>query len=388
MLVLGVSFIFFNCETEQIAEEQNSAIETVSSNEALNLFSQSFKPSKTSRTSNHEFVIPHLDQITQEALTNSNALLTTIPAYTFNGVYSRILLIKIDGEVKSAVSSMVNDENSSTEAFSGMIYIHTLQKEYINTFKVENGIIVSRFKKPTGVNKTNNAMGRGEADCWGIACGMDGEEIVITTRSWKIEFAWIFKDLGGDSNGTNISWEYGFGESGGSTSNNSEANEETTCGSNYVLDSYGNCVINPLFGVDCRSFEYAQAPGEFQKACAVKNFGNNFYYGFFRSDGSWQVGYFPTNIPLIYFTMPSYMSNGQASNLTAEAVTAAIRATDAYVFANADGLTEQEVRDQFTLNIRNAMNLVGGSMAKTAPFVIPSPAPYLTSLFGAKTDCN
>tara|TARA_R110002096_G_scaffold164503_3_gene332577 strand:- start:35106 stop:35354 length:249 start_codon:yes stop_codon:yes gene_type:complete len=82
------------------------------------------------------------------------------------------------------------------------------------------------------------------------------------------------------------------------------------------------------------------------------------------------------------------MTNGQAANLTAEAVTAATRITDAYVFANADGLTEQEVRNEFSSNIKNAMRLVGGSMTQTAPFTIPSPAPYLVNLLGAKTDCN
>ncbi len=161
-----------------------------------------------------------------------------------------------------------------------------------------------------------------------------------------------------------------------------------TCVEGYVKDDNGNCVINPLFSADCRSFEYAQPPGALQKACAVINFGNNFYYGFFRSDGFWETGYFPTNFPLIHFTMPPFMTNGQAANLTALAVTSATLATDVYVLANAADISEQDVIDQFKINLSTSMGVYGGTIQKTAPFAIPSPVPYLTSLFGPKTDCN
>ena len=147
-------------------------------------------------------------------------------------------------------------------------------------------------------------------------------------------------------------------------------------------------LLNPLLGADCRSFEFAQPPGAFQKGCAVTNLANNFYFGFMRSDGSWEIGYFESNFPLIYFTMPPWMTNGQAANFTALAVTAAVLATDAYVLANASDLSEQDVKDQFEKNIKTAMSTYGGSITHTAPFTIPSPAPYLTNLLGAKTNCN
>ena len=83
------------------------------------------------------------------------------------------------------------------------------------------------------------------------------------------------------------------------------------------------------------------------------------------------------------------MTNGQAANLTAIALTNAIRTTDAYVFANAgDDLFDEDVKYEFETNIENEMGLIGGSKTFTAPFIIPSPAPYLSSFFGAKTDCN
>lgn len=66
--------------------------------------------------------------------------------------------------------------------------------------------------------------------------------------------------------------------------------------------------------------------------------------------------------------MPNFMTNGQAANLTAEAVTAAIRLTGAYVFGNASEISEEDVKNRFVENINATMLLVGGSIRTTAPF--------------------
>lgn len=237
---------FFNCEKEEVTTDQQSNIETVSINEALDLFSQSYKTSKSSKTNNKQFIIPQVDKISQEEIINSNELLTIIPATTFEGVYSRILLIKIDGEIKPVVFSMVKDEQSDTPEFSGMIYIHTLEKEYINTLKAENGVLVSRFKKPIGKNTSKNITAKGEDDCFGIGCGMRGEEVVINAKKdQRIEFTYVFRFEGGDSDDGGQSWSYGEGqESGGSSGTTEPAN--TTCDPGYAKDNDGNCVAEIL----------------------------------------------------------------------------------------------------------------------------------------------
>ena len=162
------------------------------------------------------------------------------------------------------------------------------------------------------------------------------------------------------------------------------------CGSSSTIDDDGNCVDdpNPLLGADCRSFEYAQPPGASMKACGVENLGNNFYFAYIDNNGSPVVGFFDSNFPLIYFTMPPGMTNGRAANLTARAVTNATRITDTYVIANAADLTEADVRNYFETTIRTAMSFFGGDITQTPPFTIPSPALYMTSFFGAKTDCD
>lgn len=157
---------------------------------------------------------------------------------------------------------------------------------------------------------------------------------------------------------------------------------------NNIIDYINHLIDNPLLGADCASFEYAQPPGALQKGCAVKNFNHRFYAFGFNSDGSSYAGYVESNIDLIYFTMPTWMTNGHAANLTAIAVTDAIIATDLYFFLNPYD-SEFEVGDFFKDVLTSQLSLIGGSMSTSIePFPIPSPAPYLTSFFGASTNCD
>ena len=81
------------------------------------------------------------------------------------------------------------------------------------------------------------------------------------------------------------------------------------------------------------------------------------------------------------------MTNGLAANHTAEAVTNAIRLTDIFYFENPDA-TPSQVQNSFNTNLTQQLGIYGGTISGVEPFPIPSPAPYLTSFFGAKTDCN
>lgn len=147
--------------------------------------------------------------------------------------------------------------------------------------------------------------------------------------------------------------------------------------------------VNPLLGADCRSFEYAQPPGALQKACAVKDFNHRFYTAGIRPNGSPYLGDITIDLDLVYFTMPTWMTNGRAANLTAKAVTDAIKFTDIYFFENPD-ISKHGLRDFFNNALRTELALVGGNITTQAPFTIPSPAPYLTSVWGIGTpyDCE
>jgi len=168
---------------------------------------------------------------------------------------------------------------------------------------------------------------------------------------------------------------------------------------NFYSDEYAALVINaiyvlmfnpdanPILGSDCRSFEYAQPPGAIQKGCAVTDFNHTFYVAGISPNGSPYYGEVSVDMPIAYFTMPSWMTNSQAANLTASAVTNATRLTDAYYLENPFA-EPFEIQNYFNNRLIQQLGIYNGTISGfQEPFPIPSPAPYLTSFFGASTDC-
>lgn len=151
---------------------------------------------------------------------------------------------------------------------------------------------------------------------------------------------------------------------------------------NAIRVLIANPDANPLLRADCRSFEFAKPPEALQRSCAVTNFNNTFHTAGIRPNGSPYYGEIDVPINLIYFTMPAWMTNGQAANITAEAVTNAIRVTNIYFISHPD-ITPLQLKIYFLEVIEYQLSLVGGSFSTTnAPYYIPSPAPYLMSLIG------
>ena len=167
-------------------------------------------------------------------------------------------------------------------------------------------------------------------------------------------------------------------------------NDENRTFAEYALEILrANPEANPLLGADCRSFEYAQPPGALQKGCAVTDFNHTFYTAGVRPNGSPYYGEIDSNIDIIYFTTPTFLTNGQAANLTAIAVTDAIKETDLYFFENPD-ISQFDLGDFFRDRLIANMALIGGTVSTSVePFSIPSPAPYITSILGLSNpfDC-
>jgi hypothetical protein len=158
---------------------------------------------------------------------------------------------------------------------------------------------------------------------------------------------------------------------------------------NYVIEVLeANPNANPLIGADCRSFEFAQPPGATKKGCPVTNFNHTFYTAGIFPNGSPYFGEIDSTVPIAYFTMPTWMTNGRAANLTAKAVTFAIKATDLYYAANPT-VSEVVLGQYFSNRLSHFLNAVGGTVStSTPPFSIPSPAPYIISLIGVSNPYN
>ncbi|WP_034040588.1 hypothetical protein [Wocania ichthyoenteri] len=387
ILLLFITIVFTNCDKEEITTEQQSNIETVSITEAQNLFSiDNF--SKNSKSKKEHFAIPNLDFISHEKIIGSEELLTIIPAYTkYQNVYSRILLLKIDGSIESVIFSMVRDENSSTKQFSGKLYITDLDGNYINAFRVVDDVLVSRFLKPTSTESKSSkklfSKDGDEEDCWGIACGMEGEEVVITVnkKPTTINFPLqIIYYQGGGGIPTGLSWSSG----GGSGS--------TGCSEGYIKDGNGNCVLDDI-PPSCKSFKFEKVGDNWQASLV-----QGIQFGI----ATYTVN--PTNLTIYrirdYINSPvlfetwindrfgNKVSSGTAAEIAANALNEAIKTT-AHHFKDKHGFSETQIRLWFEDKLKSEFQQQtdGGRITFRNNRYNQTPTDYKTTLFGSD-NCN
>ncbi len=247
---IGIYFIAFltllQCQKDDLSNDHQKRIETVSFTEAIAILN-SYDLSNSKKTTDEElFIVPDPRGIYQEQLINSDELLTIIPAKNkYENVHSRIIFLKINGTIKHLVFNTVKDTRSGTTDFSGKIYLTTLEGNYINAYKIDDGIPVIRYKKPKILPE--NVQARGEDDCYGITCGMEGEE-VYTEGPRKKGSGWgneEEEDWFDDTSG----WNYGEGESGvdgggGSSSPNVRVDDHKIDASG--LTGNAACVYNKM----------------------------------------------------------------------------------------------------------------------------------------------
>ena len=86
-------------------------------------------------------------------------MLTVIPATTiYKDHYSRVLLLKLDGELRSVVFSMYAADGRQGEYFSGEILITGLNGEFINGYRASNGTLKSKFIKKKWDAKSHRSL--------------------------------------------------------------------------------------------------------------------------------------------------------------------------------------------------------------------------------------
>ncbi|MBO3096663.1 hypothetical protein [Gelidibacter pelagius] len=115
-LFIVLFILLINCEKKEPLEDlEQTSLETVGVNEAIDFLSSK---NVFSRGTSPNYVVFDLDGILHEEIINSNELLTVVPATTvYEAHYSRILLLKIDGAIQSAVFSLYPSKDATDEVF-------------------------------------------------------------------------------------------------------------------------------------------------------------------------------------------------------------------------------------------------------------------------------
>ncbi|MBP7174404.1 MAG: hypothetical protein KBA33_10125 [Cloacibacterium sp.] len=230
-----------NCQIEESPAIQTSKIQTISIEEATLFLGQSLNSS--SRLSKKGVVKPELGKITQEKINNSDQLLTVIPLPANDkNQNSRILMLKVRGEIKSVVFTMYPEKNILKSEFSGKILIYDLNGNFVNGFRVDNGDIITQFIKNTKKNTTSRSYGETE----------DLKEVIIINRftypkSYTLELAFFSWDCGDGNGGSgdldlNFTWDSGGGSGGGIS--NEQAIEDNI--DDTELDACTKDVLNKL----------------------------------------------------------------------------------------------------------------------------------------------
>lgn len=234
--------------------------ETVSTSQVFDLLKPDSSISSARETANSApFATPNLDLITQEELINTNAFVTIVPAtIPYDNIYSRILLLNVNGEMLSVLFNMVPDQEATSDKFTGDYIITNLDGEFINGYKVENGLKVSQYLLST--NSSTTISSRNE--CEGITCGLVGDEILIiaiveepTVYISPIELSsggGGGSTTGGETGGGGSSggaggaeWDPIRGECGPGYAKNADGDCVRLCPDGQIADKNGNCVNKP-----------------------------------------------------------------------------------------------------------------------------------------------
>lgn len=180
-ILFTVSTLFINCETEQL--ESSPETITIQSQNISRLrtipIKQTIEYIKNIENNNlyaRELELDvDLESIRQEEITNTDAEINLIDATTqFENIESVIMQIEIDGTTQTILYNVIPEDGSNTESdsFSGNVVITDLSGMVFSNFYYNSGELI-------GEVNLNNYYSSDTDPCWGIACGIDLEEVVI-----------------------------------------------------------------------------------------------------------------------------------------------------------------------------------------------------------------
>ena len=253
IMILCIALLMFDCQNdENLPDEPQNKIETVTSDEAKNFLMHS-RNNFSVKSVNKELENLEFNKISQEKINGSDQLLTVIPFAT-NGNHenNRILLLKIDNEIKSVVFSMYADENSDKGNFSGKLFSYSLDGTFINGFRAKDGIIIGQFFENSIALKNN--IENEKTSTLTRKSPIQLNEVVVKGKPSKTVDALdvfggsgMFNDF--DSGSTYYSWDAGGGYAGITTPTSMEIIDGLTGKAkclNSLLNQNGNLFVQKL----------------------------------------------------------------------------------------------------------------------------------------------
>ena len=236
LFVWFIPFIFTSCEKELMPkkEELNESqyISTVSEEEFLNFLNSSYVKSTVKSSVQNDYDV---ENWRYEPIRNTNEFLAVIPYdYGIPGYSSRILMLKIMGELQTIVFHLKKDPVVNTSPyFTGLIRITDLEGNYISGYRVNNGSIVSKFVLKRNKDKTREKKCQ---EAYNLAtddfCNGTLEEVIIdaesdpSTTDNYIYIPYMYLDAPEKITDEEAGWNYIDGGGGGTTTTPTEEEDK------------------------------------------------------------------------------------------------------------------------------------------------------------------
>ncbi|MDC1464170.1 M23 family metallopeptidase [Polaribacter sp.] len=289
ILLFGISILLWNCEKEEVElikveAKKELKLKTVSVEKAKSIFEnyQKNKPRVFARGESDELTLdPQWETTVQDSLNFTEALLTnTETIINRDGNYtSKVFFIEVNGSTVSGIHSTFPESTFEDGSLKyGNIYFNDFDGNFLDAYKVTNGIITHRLVPKQNVQQAHMFsfmfflfQGTTTTACWSVdtlAEFNDGtlDEVTVVgnpsgssnNSSQHSNSYYTFLDHNNYSeepedsdtyDGTGGGNTYGGGAqncTGGKLLNSST--NQCECLDGKVEDSSGNCITNPCTG--------------------------------------------------------------------------------------------------------------------------------------------
>ena len=198
IMISIVSLFLYTCSDDlqednfvsEASNLQEDDLSTVPLESTLDFFSSLNTTNMLSRTSSDQTNIGleiDLESLEQVDLTNTDAKLNIANATTkFEHIETQILQIEIDGSLQTVLFHHIPDENTTTNrsarstaaySFTGSVFSTNLYGTVLSGFSINNGTVLGSF------NFFSSSYSTDPDPCWGIGCGIELDEVVISPPS-------------------------------------------------------------------------------------------------------------------------------------------------------------------------------------------------------------
>jgi hypothetical protein len=318
--------MLFSCTKDNLHDNIVSMkYQAIAADEASNFFSSTSSKELFAKTKNNLDLKIDNASLSCEYIENTSLAMPVFKATTkYTKMSTQVFLVKVEDVILPFLFNRIADEKAQTKEFSGIIIISELNGDFVNGYKVINGVFISQFIKNTNSTKTSKTA---YAPC-GWECLSESwqelNEVVISNNYTSPSFDFGPRGLTSTSFSSDISQ---IGTSSGSSSGSSSGDITSVpffpcddplhgCDNDYV-DEEEDRIFNELTGKAlCVYNKLNSSSSGF--ADAIKKFDGEFPVSHIslKINNALPLGTYGITNPPSNFNITVELSNTQLNNIS------------------------------------------------------------------------